>query len=304
MYPRNRERLRFSKILSHRKRETPFQKIKQTIEDQKILSEELISLLPRRWKRVGGVGILELKTELLPWRQQIGKIYLSYLPELKTIAFKAGTANKTERIPEFEILAGEQKSVTLHKELGCKFWIDAIKLTFSNGNHAERKRMTIVSKQNEQVIDMFACVGNLSLPLAVHNKTTKIVGIEINPYAYEFLEKNIQANKLIKRYKAILGDNRTKTPKNWADRVIMGYFTIDEAQFTAALESLKQTHGGIIHAHGLSGSKKPVDLVNQVTNLTKTSFPHFKVKSSTKIFIKTVAAGIKHYVNDIKIISQ
>lgn len=304
MYTRNRERLRFQKILNYRKRETPFQKIKQTIEEQKILPEELFSLLPRRWKRVGGVGILELKTQLLPWRHQIGKIYLSFLPEFNTIAFKAGTANKTERLPDFEILAGEQNTVTLHKELGCKFWIDARKLTFSNGNHAERKRMTQISKQNEQVIDMFACVGNLSLPLAVHNETNKVIGIEINPYAKEFLEKNIQANKLTKRYKAILGDNRTKTPKNWADRVIMGYFTIDEAQFTAALESLNQTHGGMIHAHGLSSSKKPVDWVDQVTNLTETSFNHLKVKSSTKVFIKTVAAGIEHYVNDIKIISQ
>jgi tRNA wybutosine-synthesizing protein 2 len=290
--------------LSSRKRETPFQKIKESIIDQNFLSKELLVMLPRRWKRVGGVGILELKPELRPWRHQIGKIYLSFLPELSTIAFKAGIVNRTERIPDFEVLAGEQNTITLHKELNCKFWIDALKLTFSNGNHAERKRMTLLSKKNEQVLDMFACVGNLSIPLAVHNETAKIVGIEINPYAYEFLEKNIQENKLKKRYKAILGDNREKTPKNWANRVLMGYFTIDTKQFSAALDSLNQSQGGILHAHGLSSSKQPVNWVKQVESLIETSFPHFKIESSQKILIKTVAAGIEHYTNDITIASR
>ena len=110
--------------------------IKESIQDQNILPDELFSLLPQRWKRVGGVGILDLRPELIPWRYQIGKIYLSYLPELKTIAFKAGKTNKTERLPNFEILAGDQNTVTLHKELGCKFWLDALKLTFSNSYDA------------------------------------------------------------------------------------------------------------------------------------------------------------------------
>ena len=149
------------------RRSTPFQKIQQVILTKKLLPDNLFSLLPQRWKRVGSVGILELKAELYPWKHDLGKIYLSFLPELTTIALKIGITNNTERVPNFEILAGEQNTITLHKELGCKFWLDALKLTFSNGNHAERQRMIDLTQKNEQIIDMFSCVGNLSLPLAV-----------------------------------------------------------------------------------------------------------------------------------------
>ncbi|MFX1285081.1 MAG: class I SAM-dependent methyltransferase family protein [Promethearchaeota archaeon] len=280
---------------------TPFQQIKQIILEQEILPLNLISLLPRRWKRVGKVGVLNLESPLLPWKQEIAKIYLECIPELKTVAYKVGITTTTTRQPNYEVLAGERNTVTLHKELGCKFWIDALKLTFSNGNHAERQRMIKITKSNEQIVDMFACVGNLSVPIAVHNPTVKIIGIELNPYAYKFLEKNIQENHLNERYKGVLGDNREKTPEDWADRVIMGYFTLDTIQLAAALASLQQQHGGIIHAHGLTGSRHPSDWQLQVTTVMKESFPHFKIHSSRKRIIKSVAPGINHFVNDIEI---
>lgn len=288
--------------MTPQRRSTPFQKIQQEILKKKLLPDDLFSLLPQRWKRVGSVGILELKSELYPWKHDLGKIYLSFLPELTTVALKIGITDSTERVPNFEILAGEQDTITLHKELGCKFWLDALKITFSNGNHAERQRMINLTQKNEQIIDMFSCVGNLSLPIAVHTKTAKVIGIEINPYAHTFLEKNIQENKIEQRYKAILGDNRTVTPKNWADRVIMGYFSIDETQFKTAIESLNQSKGGLIHAHGLSSTRESKDWLKEIKRIINNSFPHFKVDSCKKIVIKTVAAGIEHFVNDIQII--
>jgi tRNA wybutosine-synthesizing protein 2 len=285
-------------------RQTPFHRIQQYLSDQKTIPENKIRLLPRGWKRVGEVGILELNPQLYPWKNEIGEVYLKFLPELKTIAHKIGTTTTITRKPDFEILAGAPDTVTLHKELGCKFWIDALKLTFSSGNHAERHRMMNINQKREQVIDMFACVGNLSIPLAVHNPKTTLIGIEINPLAYKFLVKNIQENHIETQYQAILGDNRLITPKNWANRVLMGYFNIDTTQLSNALTSLQQDQGGIIHAHGLSSTKDPSDWQSKITNIIADSFPHFKIKTTEKRIIKTVAAGIQHYVNDIYIESN
>ncbi len=282
-------------------RRTPFQKAKQAIIDQKLLPQEYISLLPRRWKRVGQVGIFELHPQLLEWKEKIGEIYLTYLPELRTTAHKVGITSNTTRQPSYEILAGERNTVTLHKELGCKFWIDALKLTYSNGNHAERQRMVRMSTDDEQIIDMFACVGNLSLPIAVHHASTQIIGIEINPYAFKFLEKNIQENGLTNQYQAILGDNRKKTPQNWANRVIMGYFTIDKPQLTAALASLQQQDGGTIHAHGLEGSNQASEMQGKLETVIEESFPQFKVKSMQTRIIKSVAPGVNHFVKDFEL---
>ncbi len=145
---------------------------------------------------------------------------------------------------------------------------------------------------------MFACVGNLSIPIAVHNPTAEVIGIEINPEAYNFLEKNIIENHIEKQYKPILGDNRKITPQNYADRVLMGYFTIDLDQLFIALKSLKQDHGGTIHVHGLSSNLQPIDRQPELSNLIKEFFPQFSLVSSQKRIIKTVAPGIEHFVND------
>ncbi len=285
-------------------KKTPFQKIQQNILEKAILPVELVPLLPRGWKRVGEIGILDLDSKLLPWKQEIGTIYLNHISELRTIVLKAGATTNSIRKPNYEILAGERNPTTLHKELGCKFWINALNLVFSSGNHAERLHLTQITQENEKIIDMFACVGNLSIPIAVHNPATKIIAIEINPEAFQYLQQNIRENNIADRYKAILGDNRAKTPINWADRVLMGYFGIDDKQLMAAIKSLNQSKGGIIHAHGLSSSRRQNDWKQKVESILDESFKHLNIISNKRRIIKTVAAGINHFVNDIELNSS
>ena len=282
-------------------RQTPFEQIKLLIQQKNFLPEAQIVHLPKRWRRVGSIGILELHPEMLPWKAQIGKSYLEILTEFTTIIRKTGTTTTTIRKPAFEILAGQQNTVTLHKELRSKFWVDALKLTFSSGNHTERQRLINIVEEGENVIDMFACVGNLSIPVSVHHPECKVIGIEINKYAYSFLEKNIKENKLIARYKAILGDNQEKTPKNYSDRVLMGFFELSQKQLKVAIASLKQDKGGIIHTHGLTTVKNPFDWRAQIKTIIEKSYPNFEMKTAKKHVIKSVAPGVHHFVDDIMI---
>jgi tRNA wybutosine-synthesizing protein 2 len=286
------------------KRITPFENIRQSVEQEGYLPTELILRLPKHWRRVGTVGILELHADLWPWKEKIGQSYLSVLSEFSTIVQKVGITTTTIRTPGLEFLAGNTETVTLHKELGCKFWIDALRLTFSTGNHAERQRLIRISTKGEHIIDMFACVGNLSLPIGVHHPTIKIKGIEINTYAYSFLEKNIQANHLEERYHPILGDNQTQTPKNWADRILLGYFELTSRQLEVALQALKQEQGGMLHTHGLTTEKRPKNWREVISQLIKTKFPYFQMKSTNQRMIKSIAPGVNHYVDDIHIIRR
>ena len=285
-------------------RRTPFEQIKVHIQHKKFLPEELINRLPKGWRRVGSVGILELHPAILPWKDQIGKSYLEILTEFTTIIRKTGTTTTTIRTPAFEILAGQTNTVTLHKELGCKFWVDALKLTFSSGNHMERQRLINIVEEGEKVIDMFACVGNLSIPVSVHHPESKMIGIEINKYAYSFLEKNIKENKLKTRYKTIQGNNQEETPKNYADRVLMGYFELSQKQLEVAIASLKQDKGGTIHTHGLTTEKRPFDWRNQIKKIIEKRYPNFEMKRAKKRVIKSVAPGVNHFVDDVAIINQ
>ncbi|MHA2053177.1 MAG: class I SAM-dependent methyltransferase [Candidatus Hodarchaeales archaeon] len=285
--------------MNHRK--TPFEQIKRNIQQEGYLPKEMFESLPKGWRRVGTVGMLELNHNLWPWRKQIGTSYLSVLNEFSTIIHKVGVTKTPIRTPAYEILAGKAETITEHIELNCRFWIDPLKLTFSTGNHAERKRLIAIVKEGEQILDMFACVGNISIPISVHHPTTQIKGVEINPYAYSFLEKNVQVNHVGNRYEPILGDNQTHSPENWADRVLMGFFELTPQQLKRAIQSLKQDRGGIIHTHGLTTENSPNDWRKTIELLLTTEFPQFKVINNTKRIIKTVAPGIQHFVDDIEI---
>ncbi len=285
-----------------KKRKTPFDQIVETVEKEGYLPTELLTRLPKHWRRVGTVGIIELHTQLYPWREDIGHSYLSVLNELTSIVQKIGITTETIRTPGLEFIAGNPNTVTLHKELGCKFWIDALKLTFSTGNHAERQRLIKIVKEDEQIIDMFACVGNLSLPISVHHPTIRMKGIEINPYAFSFLERNILENHLEERYEAILGDNQTHTPENWAHRILMGYFEIKPAQLEVALGALKQDQGGILHTHGLTTHKQPTSWQKEIDRIIKAKYYNFQIGSIDRRMIKSIAPGVNHFVDDIEIV--
>lgn len=287
--------------MSKRKKRSPFRKIKLQLEESSVIPSGLISELPNHWKRVGKIGILELPENLQPWKKLIGSTYLDHLPELNTIAQKVGVTNTAIRTPNFEYIAGEKYPITLHKELGVKFWIDAFKLTFSSGNHNERLRLTQICSPNENILDMFACVGNLSIPISVKNPTVKIKAIEINPYAFMFLKKNIEINKITRNYEIYFGDNREIIFTNFADRILMGYFGIDQKQVHAALKALKIKKGGIIHAHGLCGKKNNLEQQQLFENTIYNYYPYFKIISIQRLVIKTVAAGVYHFVDDFKI---
>ena len=165
----------------------------------------------------------------------------------------------------------------------------------------ERQRLINTVEDGENIIDMFACVGNLSIPVSVHHPESNVKGIEINPYAYKFLERNIKENKLEARYQAILGDNHEKTPENYANRVFMGYFEITKKQLEVAIASLKQDKGGTIHTHGLTTEKQPFDWRKDIKTILEEQYSHFKLETAEKRIIKSVAPGVEHFVDDIEI---
>ena len=159
-----------------------------------------------------------------------------------------------------------------------------------------------ITEQNEFIVDMFSCVGNLSLPLGVNNNPKKIVAAEINPLAYKFLVKNIDLNKIQNRMIAIFGDNReTLTEyRNKADRVLSGYFDSDDQQKRLAFSLCKS--GGIIHFHEAIQTledemnkiiKKFEDLCEQEGK---------KIQNISHKRVKKYSPNIEHLVFDVKII--
>lgn len=265
------------------------------------LPEDLLKWLPRGWKRIGHIAVLSLHETLIPYRAVIGEACLSFLRGVQTITMKVGPTVGTFRTPQLEVIAGDPRTETLHKEHGCLFELDAAYLTFSSGNHFERKRMIEMVKEGAAVVDMFACVGNLSLPLAVHNRV-QVIGIEINPLAFKYLSRNIKRNKIEGSYHPRLGDNRGFTPTNWADHVIMGCWNCDNLQILRGIEALKADCGGWIHFHEVVPPRKSSSALFRFVKCLKMTSLGFVVGQTHTRRVKTVGPQFFHVVTDLRLV--
>ncbi|MHA1211843.1 MAG: class I SAM-dependent methyltransferase [Candidatus Heimdallarchaeota archaeon] len=264
---------------------------------------ELLSFLPHRWWKIGDVLIITIPTQIADYQEQIGSAMLRLSNvSARTVLGKLGPTEGVTRVPAFKYLAGDTNTETIHKELGCLFKIDAAKLTFSPGNHGERERLLELVQENECIIDMFTCVGNLSLPIAVHRKPKQVIAAEINPYAFKYLEENIKLNKLEGCMKALLGDNRVilKEFEGQANRVISGYLHADEQQMRQAIRLCKPN--GFYHYHEATPSreetqKRPITRIMQAAEAENR-----KVEIIAKRRVKKYSPGVEHIVVDVRIL--
>ena len=276
--------------------QTPYQMIQQMLIGK--ISSDVLSLLPRKWEKLGDVLIIKLSSVLEPFSNEIGEVYASVLG-CKSVLVDTGGISGPYRKPVINHIFGEKKTETVHDENGIRFHLDPQEIMFSSGNIDERKRMGFIAHSDEIVIDLFAGIGYFSIPMAVYSKPQKIFACEINPLSYRFLLLNCKENKVNDIVCPILGDCKKNAPKNIADRVIMGYFHDTISFLDTAIESLKQQQG-IIHYHDtFPDTAIPDTPLSQVQEACH-RYNRFAYLAGYKK-IKSYAPGISHYVLDIEI---
>jgi tRNA wybutosine-synthesizing protein 2 len=169
------------------------------------------------------------------------------------------------RKPRVRLLKGEEPVVTVYREGGVEYEIDAANLMLSLGNKFERFRMAATVRSWETVVDMFAGVGQFTLPIAVHARPVKVHSIELDREAYMFLVRNARRNRVEEVVVPHLGDCREVTAElgQVADRVIMGYFGGTLEYLPHALSVLRPG-GGVIHVHEVVRSEELEAFARQV----------------------------------------
>jgi len=265
----------------------------QTLLENK-LDSDLLNKLPSGYAIIGDIAIFRhINQELNDYKQDIGKIVINLNPQVNVVVEQISTES-TYRKPLIQHLAGDKRTVTKHREYNTIFNVDIAEITFSPGNKGERGYLINTIEDNEVIVDMFACIGNLSLPIVKNNPTVKCYGIEINVEAYNFLEKNIEENGMKNKYFPILGDNRKKTPNNIASRVLMGYFECDIKQLSSAVNAINGE--GWIHYHTIIQRGRIEDVIHTVTSQIK-SLKH-EVSIEGKRQVKKFSPRLNHYCLD------
>jgi len=246
---------------------------------QKIPSYDIIG------SREKAVAIIEIPDELKNKEKEIAEKILKRHKNVKSVLKKISSRKGIFRTREYEFLLGDKNTEIIHLEHGCRLKLDPQKAYFSSREGTERLRISKIVKPRETVLVMFAGIGPYSVIIAKkQSKINKIVSIEINPIAFEYMKENIRLNRLGEKIIPILGDVKEKC-KDWigkCDRVIMPLPKDAWNFFDIAYKCLKKK-GGFIHLYTIENENTVEDKVKKTINTLKK-----KIKRKIKFKIKKV----------------
>ena len=259
----------------------------EVLENQ--LPSHLVASLPRALDVVGDIAIIEIPPELKTHETLIGEAILKTHKNVRTVLAKVGAVSGTYRVREFDIIAGEPRTNTVHKEYGCKYHVDVAKAYFSPRLSHEHKRVASLVQKGETVVDLFAGVGSFSVLIAKNNEDAKVYAVDINPDAIEYLKANIRLNRVENRVFPILADARQVIEDKLsgvADRVIMN-LPEKAIEFVDIACKATKPAGGTVHFYGF------IRLPDSIENM-KLRFSEAVEKTGRKVdvflFAKTIRA--------------
>lgn len=203
------------------------------------------------YELIGDIALLEDPDLDSQKALRIAEALLLTQPNIKTVVKPLTPVIGEFRVREFEVIAGEPRTETVHREYGCRYKVDLSRAYFTPRLSTERSRILSWVKEGDTVVDMFAGVGPYSILLAKSKKPSKVVAIDKNPDAVNYLKENISLNSA-KNIEAIEGDAREEAKRfaGTADHVIMN-LPHNAHEFLDSAVLLTKP-GGIIHYYGIT----------------------------------------------------
>jgi tRNA (guanine37-N1)-methyltransferase len=220
------------------------------LQQKKPTPGDLLGFSPA-YEIIGDIALLEdsdLNTEKA---SKIADALLITQPNIKTVLRPLTPVIGEFRVREFEVVAGESRTETIHREYGCRYKVDLARAYFTPRLSTERSRILSWVREGDTVVDMFAGVGPYSILLAKNKKPSKVIAIDKNPDAVSYLKENIILNS-VKNVEAIEGNAREEVKRfaGTADHVIMN-LPHNAHEFLDSAFLLTKP-GGIIHYYGMT----------------------------------------------------
>ncbi len=213
---------------------------------------------------IGDIAIIKIPPSNAANSKTIAKQIMAVHANIKTVLTPATSISGDFRVRVLRLVAGENKTVTTHKESGCSFRVDVEKTYFSPRLSFEHKRIACLVKPSETVVNMFAGVGCFSIVIAKTVNPVKVYSIDVNPVAIECMKENVKVNHVDASVFPILGDAKDVIAANLrgvADRVLMPLPEKALEYLPYALSALKPT-GGWIHFYDFQhapGKENPIE---------------------------------------------
>ncbi len=261
--------------------------------------------IPSSYEIIGSkekaVVIIEIPENLRKEEKRIANKILARHKNVKSVLKKLSERKGIYRITEYKLLAGNLNTEVIHKEHYRSYKLDPKLVYFSPREGTERLRIANQVKPKEKIMLMFAGIGAYAIIIAKKQpKVDKIISVEINPAAYEYMRENIRLNKVTEEVIPILGDVKLKC-KDWyekCDRVIMP-LPHDAHKFLGLAFKCLKSHG-TVHMYIIEKEENVKEKVKMIIE-------KFSKKSKGKISYKIkkvlpYAPRTYKYCVDIKIL--
>ena len=168
--------------------------------------------IPSAFEIVGHVAHVNLRDEVLPFQNIVGKVLLDKnAPRIATVVTKVGTIHTEYRTFDMKVIAGGNENgkwnIVTVKEEKCIFQLDFLHVYWNSRLAGEHKRMVqyILQKSSTTpgavvVADAMAGVGPFAIPLTTceNNKKQSSITVhanDLNPTSFHYLEINAKKNK-------------------------------------------------------------------------------------------------------------
>jgi tRNA (guanine37-N1)-methyltransferase len=215
---------------------------------------------------IGDIAITKLPTPSPENAKGAAEAIMKVHRNVKAIFVQTSPVAGDFRLRGLTHIAGENRTLTFHRESGCAFAVDVETCYFSPRLSHERMRIAQLVQPGETVVNMFAGAGCFSVVIARHSQTAKVYSIDVNPAAVQFMRENVRLNRVYGRVVPLLGDAKAIIETHLmhcADRVLMPLPEKAFEYLPVAVSALK-AQGGWIHYHGFEHAEKnenPKELV-------------------------------------------
>jgi len=257
------------------------QKLRDTLKGK--LTKEELECLPSSFDVVGDILIFsDFPENLQNEEKRIGDEILKIHKNIKSVFKKIKKYSGKYRTPKLKLMAGQDKTETLHKENNSMFKLDAEKVYFSVRLSTERKRIFQQVKKDESILILFSGIGVYPITIARNTPAKEINGIEINPAAHKYALENVILNKVESKVKLFLGDVKKVLPQinKKFDRVVMPLPKDAESFLNLVLEKTKKS--GIVHFYNFADENMYSDLIQKIKKECKKQKKQCKILKITR----------------------
>ncbi len=242
------------------------------------------------------IGDIAVVTE--EYDKKVGEAIMAVHKNVKTVLVPTSGVAGEFRVREFNVLCGENRTTTTYKENGMVYEMDLAKVYFSPRLCTERKRVADLVNDSELVLDMFCGVGPFAIPVA--KRAMYVVAVDKNPYAIEYLKKNMQINH-VTNVEAINLDARDIEVMQPVDRIVMNLPHTSFDFLDVAFKCIAT--GGIIHYYDIKPESEIFEgIIKKVQN--KATECRCLIEIADKRIVRSYSPHEYNIVLDIRVVGK